>query len=436
MRILFVSLEFCDPIFSGNGTYSRTLVDGLRQHCSNAGLELHVNVVSAVPVADAEYGDSSLQVSSLYAPNVTTFGVPVPASMWRRLDLLGPWREFGQQAKKLIAGASCRDVLASDVVLVVDWHGAHCWFELAQSMAANVVYLNYRAFSNPEMVPVKADLAMYQSLELQCLQRCRLTVCLSQLDRSILLGLDQRFTSSSSQSVSPTVEILLPPVRDSVLQNATRCRELELKGELSLDNKLGLPQGASTKFVVCCVRLAPDKNAALFADVIAKLVQSGAITRDIVPLLFGSVADVEYATSVKERFRASCEWGIVLEAFLSPIDMSAIFTRSLLNFHPSLYDAYGLTIVEAAVCGCPSMIHKPADADASPVGASELLGLSGAVYCDFLSDSASGVAASVAALLNTKEGRETLSRVSQAAMSLGSAYRAVECGAKLLSYLS
>eukprot|EP00180_Rhodochaete_pulchella_P003403 Plantae.Rhodophyta-Rhodochaete_pulchella.ctg57834.p1 GENE.Plantae.Rhodophyta-Rhodochaete_pulchella.ctg57834~~Plantae.Rhodophyta-Rhodochaete_pulchella.ctg57834.p1 ORF type:complete len:142 (+),score=15.01 Plantae.Rhodophyta-Rhodochaete_pulchella.ctg57834:3-428(+) len=44
-----------------------------------------------------------------------------------------------------------------------------------------------------------------------------------------------------------------------------------------------------------------------------------------------------------------------------------VMERCVLNFHPALYEAFGMTIVECAAMGCPSVIHT------GQVGASELL---------------------------------------------------------------
>ena len=48
-------------------------------------------------------------------------------------------------------------------------------------------------------------------------------------------------------------------------------------------------------------------------------------------------------------------------------EMSQYLRQTILNVHPSIYDAYGMTVVEAAAFGVPSLIHKEC------IGASSLL---------------------------------------------------------------
>lgn len=42
---------------------------------------------------------------------------------------------------------------------------------------------------------------------------------------------------------------------------------------------------------------------------------------------------------------------IIEESFLGPTELADIFAATALNIHPCLYDAYGMTIVEAASQG-------------------------------------------------------------------------------------
>jgi hypothetical protein len=59
----------------------------------------------------------------------------------------------------------------------------------------------------------------------------------------------------------------------------------------------------------------------------------------------------EFSQMVKERLRAACPGSIISAGFLGPADMAAIFGNTRLNVHTPLYDAYGMTIVEAACQG-------------------------------------------------------------------------------------
>ena len=62
-----------------------------------------------------------------------------------------------------------------------------------------------------------------------------------------------------------------------------------------------------------------------------------------------------------------CPQGVIVEGFLGPQQLASIFTHAILNVHTAPYEAYGMTIVEAAAFGAPSVVH---DKD---IGACELL---------------------------------------------------------------
>ena len=55
--------------------------------------------------------------------------------------------------------------------------------------------------------------------------------------------------------------------------------------------------------------------------------------------------------SLKGRLRAAVPEAMIEERFLGPSELAQIFSATALNVHPCLYDAYGMTIVEAASQG-------------------------------------------------------------------------------------
>lgn len=92
-------------------------------------------------------------------------------------------------------------------------------------------------------------------------------------------------------------------------------------------------------------------------------------------------ATTPYAEELKRRLRESCGAAVVEQRFLGPSELAAVrtgqlmmtsstkyqtqtliaadclpaqlYAQSVLNIHPPLYDAYGMTIVEAASQGTP-----------------------------------------------------------------------------------
>ena len=73
----------------------------------------------------------------------------------------------------------------------------------------------------------------------------------------------------------------------------------------------------------------------------------------LTPLLCGAASDEGYAARVRARLLAAHPSSVVIESFLGPEALGAVFARTALNVHPCAYDAYGMTLVEAAAFGCP-----------------------------------------------------------------------------------
>ena len=51
---------------------------------------------------------------------------------------------------------------------------------------------------------------------------------------------------------------------------------------------------------------------------------------------------------IKARLRAAVPSSVIMEEFMGPADMVAAYRQARINFHPATYDAFGMTIVEAA----------------------------------------------------------------------------------------
>jgi glycosyltransferase involved in cell wall biosynthesis len=88
-------------------------------------------------------------------------------------------------------------------------------------------------------------------------------------------------------------------------------------------------------------------------------------------VLAGAASDIAYARKARERLLEAVPSAIVIDRFLSPKELGAVFAHTILSFHPSFYDAYGMTIVEAAAFGAPTVVAGPS------VGAFHLLGEDG-----------------------------------------------------------
>jgi hypothetical protein len=117
---------------------------------------------------------------------------------------------------------------------------------------------------------------------------------------------------------------------------------------------------ANRDLVVCCVRLSREKEPLRFVRICASLSQADVFKKlGLTPVLFaaGEQGKCSYADEVVREFERNVPEGKVARGFLGVQELGMLFRRTRLNIHPSTYDAYGMTIVEAASQGAPSVIH-------------------------------------------------------------------------------
>ncbi|KAJ9443590.1 hypothetical protein DIPPA_33715 [Diplonema papillatum] len=338
MRVLFITLEY-HAIFSGNGTVSTSIARGLR------GLGHNVLVLCAVP--DANGPPPAAEAEQL----ITT-----PVVRWRTHCRTGPWHEWSEAVGTLLAGGRGADILAfrPDVVVGVDWEANGVAVQVLAALKQGgrevpYVYCNFRVY-HKNTGNTTADTMFYAEKESEA---CGLAG--NRNDRVVCLcSADQRSLGLLVGGLAPVV--LLPGLRKEISDIAA-CQRSPL-------SDCPLPRG-DKKYLLCCVRVVPEKNVLCFVDIVA---QCASTLREhgIVPFLVGASPDAEYTELVHSRLRAAAPESVIKD-FVSPSELAAVMRQSVLNIHPALNEAYGMTIVESAAMGCPSLVHH------ADIGATDLL---------------------------------------------------------------
>jgi glycosyltransferase involved in cell wall biosynthesis len=341
-RIILATYEFTYSPFSGNGILARSIVKALLQ------LGCHVTVWCCQPYESQQH-DNHLEVPEICEESRDRLAL-VPLQLeakhgWRKLDDESAWEYFVWENLCTPAQQLLRKSLSdADAVCAIDWTGANAVRSLLHSKP--VVYLNFRVYSSGVADASKHQ--WYDDMENKALQGASSVVVLSRRDQVSL-------ESISCKAPVQESHILLPPLRGDM-------ERLALKDSIELQQFL--PQEfadmlcVKPRFLVTCVaRLSHEKKVMRFVRFLEK-------AKDIldelglVPLLAGATSEEEYASSVKRELRKAAPNSIIISHFLEPSELVAIFSRTVINFHPSAYDAYGMTIVEAAACGVPSVVAK------------------------------------------------------------------------------
>ncbi|CAE7731907.1 PCMTD1 [Symbiodinium pilosum] len=359
-KLVLVTYEFTYSPFSGNGILARSIAKALLK------LGCHVCVLCCRPSEEAQRTDHHLstpEISEEAAGRLTLIPLQLAkGDGWCKLDDKSAWDQFAfgnldEHGRLLLAGC----VRDADAVLAIDWTGAHAYKSFAVKDKP-LVYMNFRVYSSG--VVDEGRRQWFDDMERHALENASVLVVLSQMDRINI----QRITSFCSDKI----ELLLPPLRGDMQELAhtlhTTSEELDTFLPAEVLKAWPGPLTPRKRLLVTCVaRISPEKNVFRFLRFVEKA-KSALEQLGFIPLLAGASAEESYATALKADLRKIAPEAIILDSFLSPKSLAAVFARTALNFHPCAYDAYGMTLVEAAACGAPSVLAGES------VGAWALLG--------------------------------------------------------------
>ena len=142
MRLLFISIEFVDPIFSGNGVYSRSIVRMLAQKpnvsvlvlCGRDGAADDVSAHGPVGTANA-WGTTDMA-------NVEVMSVPL--STWRKLDRASAWQQFAAGFGASDSVAASVKAFAPALTIGVDWTSVDVYRAL--NLRVPFTFFNFRVY--------------------------------------------------------------------------------------------------------------------------------------------------------------------------------------------------------------------------------------------------------------------------------------------------
>lgn len=347
--IVYVTLEYCaDDLFSGNGVAARSHVRTLAAR----GHRLHI-------VAGRPRGAPPPRAAD--TPPAATLH-PIPLAAWRTTDRAADHAAFARAAADVLARLAAAAPLRA--LLLVDWTAAAAVEAMEGGARARLLaaapafFLNFRVYCRMAQTPAE-DLAWYREREAAAVRRAVRSgggvVALSEDDCAALRAMD---AGAAAAAGGAAFKVIPPMLRDEFAAVARR------------DRAAILDPARRRRYLACLVRLSKDKGAHRFVDV------CDAMTRrdpdvwrraGVVPLMVGAASQPEFAARVRSRFRERVPCGVVVDDFLSPPQLADVLAASALNVHPSLYEAYGMTIVEAGACGCPSLVHREG------IGAAQLM---------------------------------------------------------------
>jgi glycosyltransferase involved in cell wall biosynthesis len=340
-RVLLIGLEFIDPIFSGNGIYSRTIVRSL---IVTANYKVHVLCGRPESEKDEPVRVSSHELQKAQeSGDLTITAIPLP--VWKKLDADSSWQTFGQKASLHVK--TIVDTFKPTVAFGVDWTSALPYRNLGlKQRGVPYVLFVFRSFSAQN--GMKNDRrAWYVEKETEAAEVSNSCVVLSEVDK--VWNVDQYDCASPLN-----VFTLNPPLREDFHDMWEQ-----------IPKEDGLPR----KYVTCCSRLEKSKRPDLFVDMVVHCSEF-LKKHKYVPLLIGSRTDAEYSDMLVKKLTDNFAAGEfkVLPFQKDPEVLMKVWQQTLLNVHPALYESYGMTIVEAAAFGCPTLLDS-----GGSIGATDLI---------------------------------------------------------------
>lgn len=351
VNVLLVGLEFVQPLFSGNGIMAQSVVRGL----------LHLNYNVTVLCAHPSSNHSSLENNSSKGKiiennhisdrmdddkRLSVVTVPVPMSTWKKLDRYSCYEHLAKGSVSQMT-SNLKSIPKYDYVFAIDWSSLPTTNVLKDSgiipTSSILIYLVFRVFSSSkELCSSDDDYKFYVDRELDGIQQADLTFVLSHVDQNSLQVIQrERLLADHGLLIEKHLHVHVPPLRNDFY---LKCQQMQV------------PSYQHRKYILCNVRLSPEKNALIFAHIVKQLSDEKILKKyKLVPVMIGSVCDDEYAQSVYAILPSET---VIINSFLGSEELITILSQTVLMIHPPIYVAYGMTIAEAAAVGTPSLIHK------------------------------------------------------------------------------
>jgi glycosyltransferase involved in cell wall biosynthesis len=336
--VVYITLEYClADLFSGNGVCARSHVRGL----SKLGVMQHV-VVGRPPHAAPPVPEDA-------PDNVVLHEVPL--AVWRTTDRAADHEAFAEGAARVLELLVRRGV-PTDAVLAVDWTGRAALDKIDPAVGERLLrrsplfFLNFRVYSRMTNISDE-DRLFYQQEETKCVQQAVDSrggvMSLSASDDEAL-----RAMHTHQERNQDAFQVILPMLRDEFAQISAKDRDIILD------------TSRMRAYMVCLVRLSEDKGPQRFVEVCEAMTLADPTVwqrTGVIPLMAGASSQPEFAKALKTRFRQAVPHAIVVDEFLNPLQLSQILQNAIINIHPARYEAFGMTIVEAASCGVPTVFN-------------------------------------------------------------------------------
>ncbi|MCP4763558.1 MAG: glycosyltransferase family 4 protein [archaeon] len=331
-RIIYLTFDFIKPIFSGNGQLSRIQVLGLIK----SGFKLLV----ICPKGNIDL-DSEIKYL-IKEKKIILIHIEIKSE--KDLSFKCDWSGFFENSKKLKIITKIQD-FNPHLIIGIDWHTAELAIYLKNLLQIPLLGEFFRIFSFFNEYFENID-------EYKTIRKKEENLVTIAEQICVLSSFDKNWAYKHNAT---EVNTLYPPVSEPFFEKVKK-----------FDKKKKIPKKKKEYKLMTLSRVVKEKKIHRIIPIIAELKK---LDFKFKYHLFGEILDDKYWKKLQhEIISFDIEDLFVFSGEFLDIGVIPVYIESDCYIHTSEYEPFGLTIIEAALTGCPIFLDKN-----GLIGAAEVL---------------------------------------------------------------
>jgi glycosyltransferase involved in cell wall biosynthesis len=333
LRIIFITLEYMDPIFSGNGAASRFQV----QELLNQG---H----SVLVCCGDEYGE---QTNPNIIDNERLDIISIPIQSRKTLGIDADYSGFCDGLKHNIQ--KIKDFNA-DLMINIDWHSSSFLQSERSNLSFPLIYIFFRVFGRaPNAFKQKEDFLKIKNFEYKL---------------SKIADLNIQICKNNTQWVLKNYGVLSKTLYMPINPKFIKIADDLLENESSLSkNLVSTAEKYKNKTLITISRLSPEKKVHRLIILLKYL------PCEIDLKIYGEPVKDEYFSYLLDLIKKNqLNERVNLKGWVQREEIIQDLIKSDAYVHPASYEPFGMSIMEAAYTKLPIFLDI-----SKKIGAGELL---------------------------------------------------------------
>ncbi len=315
-KILYLTFDFLEPIFSGNGTLSQIQIFGL--------LERGFHVMVICP----DFGEIN-DTMQKWMDKGSLEILPIHIKSVKDLSPSCDWNGFFLQSHN-----SVNKIIEYNPNLIInpDWHTADVAIHLKKLLSIPLIGQFFRIFSFfKEYISNSKTYDLVKKKEQNLISNSDVIITLSSFDKEWCL-----------KNGGKLVYTIYAPLTKDFMEILYKIPFKELKND--------------TVKLITISRIVPEKNMLRVFPLIHELEKMGV---DFKYTIIGESLDKEYANKIRETIEIfNLHRRVNLIGRISLSEMVTLLRENEIYIHTSSYEPFGITIIEAAAAGCAVAIDQ------------------------------------------------------------------------------